>query len=142
MASVNDFSARGKIISVQDGMVVFAPANTNYKLHLQNKGDMDGKPAGMIEALLRVSGRKIWTVKSGGNFIEPIFGPPRKIQGRVRYLDNEKMVVQTGAPFIVALPADPAAYDMCHGMLTVGDLVNVSLAPSGTIECLGNAVAK
>jgi len=27
-------------------------------------------------------------------------------------------------------------------MLTVGDLVNVSLLPGGTFECLGNAVAK
>jgi hypothetical protein len=142
MASVNDFPARGKIIKTQDHIVVFAPTNTNYELHLTDKSGLDGIPAGMIEALLRVSGRKIWTVKSGGNFIEPIFGPPRKIQGRIRYLDDQQMVVQAGTPIIVALPSDPAAYDMSHGMLTVGDLVNVSLLPGGTFECLGNAVAK
>jgi hypothetical protein len=142
MASVNDFPARGKIVRTEGNTVVFAPTNTNYELHLQNGGSGEGLPTGLCEALVRVSARKIWTVKSGGNFIDPIFGSPRKIQGRVRYLDDDKMVVQTGAPMIVALPKDPSAYDMVSGYLAVGDLVNVMLAAGGTFECLGSAVGK
>jgi hypothetical protein len=142
MASVNDFPAHGKILRIQDNTVVFAPSNTNSEIYLENKRGSASLPTGLCDAFLRVTGRKIWTVKSGGNFVDPIFGPPRKIQGRIRYLDDQQMVVHAGPTFIISLPSDPSAFDMVNGMLAVGDLVNCSILPGGTFECLGVAVAK
>jgi hypothetical protein len=143
MASVNDFPARGKIIAMQDRAVVFAPSDTNYELRLEAEGSPEGARIGAItEVLIRVAARKIWTVLSGGNFVEPIFGPPRKIQGRIRYLEQDVMVVQAGTRFIVQLPADPAVFDLVQGPLVVGGLVNVSVLPGATIELLAKAAAK
>ena len=140
MASVSDFPTRGKIIAMQDRAVVFAPAGTNYEIRLDAEGSLEGAPIGVsIEALIRVSAKKVWTVPSGGNFISPIFGPPRVVQGRIRYLDEERMVVQAGVPIIVNLPADPAAYDLVRGLLTVGALVNVAAQPGATFELLTKA---
>ena len=88
MPSSTDFPARGKIIEVRQSIAVFQPANTNYQLHLEFTGD--GPPAVStqpIEILIRVEARKTYTVPSGGNFIQPIFGPPKIIQGRVKYAD-------------------------------------------------------
>ena len=145
MASAREFPARGKVVSVQDNLVVFAPSNTNYQLRLERQGagpDAPAIPSGVVlDAILRVTGRKIWTVPSGGNFIDPIYGPPRRIQGRIKYLDEEQMVVQAGAPVLVKLPSDPEAFDLARGPLTVGTLVNVSALPNATIEVLGAAVA-
>jgi hypothetical protein len=120
---------------MQDRAVVFAPADTNYELRLDAHKSIDGAQIGVATgALIRVSSRKVWTVPSGGNFIAPIFGPPRTIQGRIKYLDEDRMVVQAGVPIIVELPHDPAAYDLVRGPLTVGALVNVTALPGGTFE--------
>lgn len=141
MASASDFPARGKVLSVQDNTVLFAPSNTNYQLRLERQGASPESPAVptgvVLDATLRVTARKIWTVPSGGNFIDPIYGPPRKIQGRIRYLDEEQMVVQAGTSVLVKLPQDPEAFDLVRGPLTVGGLVNVSALPNATIE-VGN----
>jgi hypothetical protein len=146
MASASEFPARGKVVSVQDNVVVFAPSNTNYELRLERQGggpDAPAIPSGVVlDAVLRVTGRKIWTVPSGGNFIEPIYGPPRKIQGRIRYLDEGQMVVQAGTAILVKLPQDSEAFDLARGPLVVGGLVNVSALPNATIELLGAAAKR
>jgi hypothetical protein len=146
MATASDFPARGKVVSVQDNAVVFAPSNTNYQLRLERQGggpDAPSIPTGVVlDAILRVTARKVWTVPSGGNFIDPIYGPPRKIQGRIRYLDEEQMVVQAGTPVLVKLPQDPEAFGLVRGPLTVGGLVNVSALPNATIEVLGVAAKR
>jgi hypothetical protein len=133
MSAPTDFPSRGKIIAIEGRTVVFAPENTNYELRLEAEGPLDGVHVGVITtAIIRLSARKLWTVPSGGNFIEPIFGPPRKVQGRIRYLDDDRMVVQAGTPIVVALPADPSAYDLVRGPLAVGSIVNVSVLPGAT----------
>jgi len=143
MPSVTDFPARGKILSVQDGLVVFSPANTNYEMHLLAEGNVPPDfTTGVIEALIHVSARKIWTVRSGGNFVAPIFGPPRTLQGRIRYLDEERMVLHCGVPIIVALPLDQSVYDLTNGPLTVNRLANVAALPEATFELLTKTVAK
>jgi hypothetical protein len=127
MASVTDFHARGKILSITGNVVVFAPLNTNYELRLDAAGSLEGAQTGVvIDAIISATPRKIWTVSSGGNFIAPIFGPPRIIQGRVRYLEETFMIVQAGVPIVVSLPKDEKIYDLTHGAVTLAGLVNVA----------------
>jgi hypothetical protein len=143
MASASDFPARGKILSIQDRQVVFAPVNTRYQIHLPAETDLTGAQAGvMIEALIRVSAMKIWTVASGGNFVAPIFGPPRTLQGRIRYLDAERMVLQCGVPIVVALPLDQSVYDLTNGPLALNQMANVAALPGATFDLLTRAAAK
>lgn len=137
MSSLSDFPARGKLISLSERSVVFAPVETNYELSLLPAGNFAGAAVGtVIECLIRVASRKVWTVPSGGNFISPIFGPPRIVQGRIKHLEEHYMVVQAGTSIIVELPHDPSAYDLVRGPLAVGTLVNVSVLPDPKIEFL------
>lgn len=143
MPSPTDFPARGKVTAVKDGRVIFQPSNTNYELHLDAPG---GKYAGplnsLIDCLIRCDARKVWTVPSGGNFITPLFGPPRIIQGRVKYLDETTLVVQAGAPIIVSLPADEEKYELARGPVTLGGLVNITTLPGARFELVGEAVPR
>ena len=142
MSSPNDFPARGKITEVRGGIVVFQPSNTNYQLHLEFTGD--AKPevsAQPIHCLIRVDARKVYTVPSGGNFIQPIFGPPRIIQGRVKYADNNTLVVQAGVPVICTLPGEDSAIDLAEGRIRIGHMANVVALPGARIEVLGATVA-
>ena len=128
-----DFATPGKVTAVKDGGVVFVPANTSYELHLAapSYGGPVGKP---VKGVVRVRARKVWTVPSGGNFIAPIFGTPRIIQGRVRELGAGHMVVQAGALVRVELPNDEIVYDLADGPITVGRLVNVTALPGAAFE--------
>jgi hypothetical protein len=135
MPSVNDFAAKGKILSVSDGIVVFNPAGTNYELRLEARGDMSAAPLNVpIEGFIRVVARKVWSVQSGGNFISPIFGPPRTLQGRIRLLEGDEMVLHASMPIIISLPLDDAVYDLNNGPLKVNGLANVAAAPGATFE--------
>ncbi len=132
MASPTDFPAKGKVLRVVDGQVVFNPTGSNYEL-LLDATSVAANPE-VVSGFIRVKARKVWTVPSGGNFIGPIFGSPRLVQGRVRYLDDNQMVVQASTPVIVTLPKDETAYDLANGPLMVGALVNVPVVPESKFE--------
>jgi hypothetical protein len=142
MAKMSDFPAVGVVLEkrADDVSVVFRPRETTYEIELGAK-NYDGPIGKRVEGYVRVSARKVYTVPSGGNFIAPIFGTPRIVQGRVRYLDEKEMVVQAGTSVIVELPADEDAYDLVSGDLTVGSLVNVVVMPGARFELAAKGAA-
>lgn len=141
MPSSHDFPARGKVIRVENGAIIFAPSNTTYELKLLTANAYDGPVNQLIEGYLRGKARKLWTVASGGGFIVPIQGPTRIVQGQIRYLDSTTMVVQAGAPFIIELPQADSAYDLNNGPLTVGKMVNCVVLPGATFELAETSLA-
>jgi hypothetical protein len=145
MPSISDFPARGKITEVRDDLIVFHPVDTTYQLHLQRAERGASMPAvgdRPVELIIRARARKVWTVPSGGLFIAPIFGPPRTVQGRVRYLDERWMVLSAGPHVVIELPVSDAAYDLARGPVEVGALVNVAALPGATFELLAPVEAR
>ena len=131
----HEFATHGKIIAVDgDGGVVFAPRGTSYEMRLRTATRYAGPTNTPGEAVIRVVARKVWTVPSGGNFISPIMGPPKIVQGRVRQADERQLVVHAGATFIVDLPADEHAVDLPNGPITLGAMVNVTALLGATLE--------
>lgn len=141
MPSSTDFPSRGKVIRAQDSFVVFAPSNTNYEIKLVTARPYDGPMNTLIDAYVKAAARKLWTVPSGGNFVTPIFGPTRIVQGRIKFLDQTTIVVQAGLPVIVALPAADSAYDLSSGALAVGVLVNATILPGASFQLASLSVA-
>lgn len=139
MPSVTDFAARGKVIGVEPGRIVFQPSNTNYEWHLAaatGAGDWTGPRNEPVELVIRVNARKVYTVPTGGNFVQPIFGPPRIIQGRVKHVDGNTLVVHAAVPFVVTLPQADHAIDLNDGQIQVGRMANVVALPGATFEAL------
>jgi hypothetical protein len=134
MPSLTEFLASGKIVRVEDLFVVFSPVGTNYEIKLATPIRYIGPTDSLIEGSIQAIARKLWTVSSGGNFVAPIFGPPRIIQGRIKSLDQLSMVVQAGVPITVKLPVADSAYDLSSGALSVGTLVNATLMPGASVE--------
>ena len=126
-------AARGQVVEKREGLIVFAPHGSNYELHLVAPA-YAGPVRTLTEGVIRVTARKVWTVPSGGNFISPLFGSPRIIQGRVKALDERSLVVQAGTPVLVDLGDDPNAIDLANGPIRVGALVNVTALPGATFE--------
>ena len=129
MPETSNFPARGKVTAVREQLIVFRPANFNYELHLIPSSTFSGPLNKPIHGIVRVTARKVYTVPSGGNFIQPIFGSPRIIQGRVLYVDDKTMVVHAGCPILVDLPTAETAIDLDNGQITVGMMANVVALP-------------
>jgi hypothetical protein len=142
MPSPSDFPARGKIIRVEGNTVVFNPAGTTYELHLVNRGPAPVASPANINCQIGGVARKIWTMASGGNFVTPILGTPRMVQGMVRYLDEKIAVIQAGVPFVIALPPDATSFDLINGPISPGVMINVTLMPGATFELAREAVAQ
>ena len=134
MPSLTDHPAVGKVLSIADDHVVFNPAGTNYELKLLTTGRYAGAVGQRVECFVRTTARKVYTVPSGGNFISPIFGPPRTIQGRILYIDDRNMVVRAGTAVIVELPLSDHAVDLAVGGLKVGAIANVAALPGARFE--------
>jgi hypothetical protein len=140
MPSLADFAARGKVIRVNDDSVVFQPNDTNYELYLVTSGRYDGPVNVPVSARVRATVRKLLTVPSGGAFISPIFGPPRIVQGRVRYAEDSAIVVRAGLPLVLDLPAADHQIDLNNGPMTVGHMINAIVLPGATFELVGSTV--
>jgi hypothetical protein len=136
MATTTAHSARGKVTSARDGTIVFIPSGTNYELSLL-AADFTGPLTTLVEGHIRVTARKVWSVPSGGNFIAPIFGPPKIVQGRLLAVEGNTLIVQAGAPVVVELPADGPVVDLPAGPITIGSMVNVTCLPGARFELIG-----
>jgi hypothetical protein len=121
--------ATGRFLRSSGTSSVFSPNNTTYELTI------DG-PSVPLNTSIRVTlvavGRKVLTMPSGGNFVSPIQGPPRVVQGRVLAIEGDSLVVQAGVPIRIKLPADESAVDLNNGSIAVGQTVNVTLRPGVT----------
>ena len=140
MSTPIDFPSSGKVIAVKDGLVVFAPRGTTYEWLLKTATPYTGPLQTPVEALLRVTARKVYTVPSGGNFGTPILGPPKIVQGRVLYADDRQLVVKAAARFIVELPPVDDAIDLDEGAIGINKMVNVVALPGASFELVGQPV--
>jgi hypothetical protein len=134
MATATAIPTSGKVTAVREGLVIFNPAGTSYELQLVCP-TYNGPINSPVKGVVRVKARKIYTVPSGGLFITPIFGSPRIIQGRIRALDTQSMVLHAGgAEVTVDFPANDDAFDLASGPLTIGRMANVVALPGATFE--------
>ncbi len=142
MINPREFPSRGKILGVHVDKVILQPVGTTYQLHLERAAEVSAQVgARLVDGVVRVRARKVWTVPSGGLFVAPIFGPPRIVQGRVRALDEHEMVVNAGLPIVVELPVASSAFDLANGPISVGTLVNVTVLPGARFELLARTRA-
>lgn len=142
MTIAADLAAKGVILHTETDprtdvrRVVFHPLNSSYELALESDSTFDD--ATHVSGVVHVSARKVYTVPSGGGFIQPVLGTPRIIQGRVLTLDETSITVRAGnATFIVALPTGKDAIDLHTGAIAAGSLVNVVALPGARFEAVG-----
>src|SRR5437016_11133406 len=81
------------------GVVVSFP-NTNYQIHLIALGPLITGVGKKITGVIRVDARRVDEVDTGGKYLEPVYGRPRRVQGRaIWYHDATRtLVVDAGIP--------------------------------------------
>ena len=114
-----------------EGFVVSVPG-TEYMLRLHLKGSVHAAAGKRVRGVISGSAQKFHRASAGGEFIEPVEGHPRIVQGRVRATDvgANRVLVQAVVPMWVTPAAGQSARDF-----QAGDFVNfymesgVSFAP-------------
>lgn len=78
-------------------------ANTSYVLYLLPTGPVKAQPGDKVFGTISARARRVDKVPSGGQFVEPVIGRPRRVQGRVVAKEADKIVVDAGVPIHCSL---------------------------------------
>jgi len=106
--------ARGRLASVNEASST-EPAtieiefyNTDYRLRLLPIGPTTAKVGERREGYIAADAKRVDVVNSGGRYVEPVIGRPRRVQGTVVAVDagSNTIAVNAGMPIICRL-TDP-----------------------------------
>lgn len=104
--------ARGTLIehvpatATKPEYIKLAFPNTSYEMHLLPTAPITVQPGKRILGTIRAMARRIDITDTGGRFIEPVYGRPRRVQGTILAIAGSALVVDATVP-IHCTPTDP-----------------------------------
>ncbi len=126
--------ARGELQAIiaptvtRPGYIVIEFPNSSYQMHLIPKGPITTPIGKRIIGTIRATARRIDLVETGGKYVEPVFGHPRRVQGSVIGADHRSrvLVVDAGMPIHCTMtdarqdpsqfaPGDMVSFDVMDG---------------------------
>lgn len=94
--------SEGVIKGAADGTITLAKPGTNYALELVALEPVSKPVGAKIRGEVRVQAARMDVIASGGKYIEPVAGPPRRVAGRIVEIDaRANLVVVDAGPFTV-----------------------------------------
>jgi hypothetical protein len=133
--------ARGTLLEVVEptatmaGYIRFTVPNSSYELHLIPTGAVRARPGERLMGTIHARARRIDVVKTGGRFVEPVYGRPRRVQGMVVALEpgTNELVVHAGVPIHIT-PTDPRQQ---AGDFEVGAFVGFDVLDGAVFKAVG-----
>lgn len=121
--------------AVQDNIVTLAVAGANYRNSFQLAGDTKLQVGQTVRGTIHAPAWKIDRVELGGNYVEPLYGRPRRMQGTISAVDaaGNELTVQVGYEVTVKLPDRYRAADYAVGTRVGWDNLEIprfALAPA------------
>lgn len=114
----------GVVAATADGFIELKLPGTDYKLKLAVDAGFSAQVGEKVSGVVRAQARRMDVVRAGGRFIEPVFGRPRRVQGRVSggsVPDNAVYV--TAGPRVSVTPLPPqTAKDFSLGQMVSFDV--------------------
>ena len=123
--------ATGVLAEKSPEKLVLAVPGTDYRIQLIPQGSIDAQVNDRISGTIRAQARRVDVVKAGGRFIEPVFGRPRRVQGRIIAGDVKANTVTVLAcvPVIATLMPQQRT-----GQFALGQMVSFDVEPGATFE--------
>jgi len=79
-----------RVMEVREGLIVLAVPGTDYQLHLALDGSVDAAPGKRVRGEIFAEALRMHRSDRGGQFIEPVYGEPRIVQGFVERVDPQR----------------------------------------------------
>jgi len=111
-SKIDPTHARGTFLAAipetatKPGYIKFAVPNSSYELHFRAVGAITAQPGKRLVGIVRAQALRIDQTDTGGQFIEPVMGRPRRVQGTVIGVKSGAVIVDAGIP-IHCTPTDP-----------------------------------
>ena len=106
--------------------------NTDYRLYLTVKKPVPAELGDRVSGVIRATAKRVDVIPSGGRFVEPIYGRPRRVQGLIvggNVADNT-IYVRCG-PTMVCRLSDPRQKT---GDFATGQMVTFDVESRSTFE--------
>ncbi len=100
-----------------------------HQMHLAINTPVKTEPGKRILGTIRVEARRVDVCGTGGSYVEPVYGRPRRIQGTIIDIDSSNgcIVVDAGMPIVAKLDNLQRTSDF-----TLGDHVTFAVKPGAT----------
>ena len=123
--------ARGELLEQTDDTIVLGLPGTDYRLHLVVAGPTSVAPGRHLAGRICAEAMRVDVAATGGRYIEPVWGRPRRLQGRIVATDPQAntITVDCGCPIVCRLTAAQTAVD-----LPLGALATFDVKPGATFE--------
>ena len=115
---------------LQDGIVTLAVPNTNYRNSFKVVDGGSVPAVGTkVRGTLHAPAWKVDRVELGGNYVEPLFGRPRRMQGTILSVSpaTNELTVQVGYDVTVKLPERYKAADYAAGQRVGWDNIEIPM---------------
>ena len=121
--------ARGVLAQTGDDRIVLSVPGTDYQLHLKVLQAPRAAVGKRLIGTIRATARRVDVVHTGGRYIEPVYGRPRRVQGQIVATDlgASTITVHAGVPIVCALGAGQRAE-----AFKVGDFVSFDVMAGAT----------
>lgn len=129
--------ARGVLVEASASKVVVSFPASDYQLHLAPERPVTSAVGKRVLGIIKGQARRIDALKSGGQFVEPVMGRPRIVQGRVVEVNtsaNGPGTVTVACPMPIVLKVGELQR---AEQFKVGDLVTTHVLPGATFTPLG-----
>lgn len=117
----------------RDQCIKFVVPNTSYELYLVPTGEVRAEVGTRLIGVVRAQARRVDLVQTGGRYVEPVFGRPRRVQGRIVKIEEAAIVVDAG----VAIHCSLKDERQTPGQFEVGQLVSFDVLDGATFEPQG-----
>lgn len=113
--------------SVQDGTVTLKTPNNNYRNSFKLPNGLSLAAGQRVTGEIHAPAWKVDRVDFGGNYVEPLLGRPRRMQGTILAVNTatNELTVQTGYEVTVKLPAQYQAANFAVGTRVGWDNIDV-----------------
>jgi hypothetical protein len=124
-------TTRGTLLEQSDDAIVLGLPGTDYRLHLVPTALISTTVGRRITGVIHAHAMRVDIVPSGGRYIEPVYGRPRRLQGRIIATDSHANSITLACACAVecTLTADQKAADM-----PIGAIASFDVKPGATFE--------
>jgi hypothetical protein len=116
------YHARGVLAEQREGEIVLTVPTTDYRIRLKTYQPISTPIGKRLVGIIRAQARRVDVVHTGGCYIEPVYGRPRRVQGEILEIDpsGQTITVHAGAaPIVCKLSSQQRV-----GSFKVGDFVS------------------
>ena len=122
----------GRLLERRDGLIVLGLPGTDYRLHLVLEIDLNAEVGRPIRGTIHATARRVDVIPAGGRYVEPVFGRPRRVQGRIvgGHPGSRAIYVKAGPTFICTLSDARQQVEQ----FSVGQMVSFDVEPGSVFK--------